>query len=184
MRDPRRIPEPPWDLRGLIPERAGDLAGIIPETAGDFSGTSDLLPPTQNRGTARRQRQFARCSVSRIPQWYSPAMHGTPMMARAARSRQASSVARQISSVRRINNLQAKEKIFKPSVALQKFTSQVGRVCWKEASGWVRSPAVQQGDIIRSFGDGSVDGECPARPLEFRADDIVRGILLLFRLSF
>ena len=53
MRDPRRIPEPPGDLRGLIPERAGDLARIIPETAGGFSGTSDLLPPRQNRGAAR-----------------------------------------------------------------------------------------------------------------------------------
>ena len=53
MRDPRRIPEPPGDLRGLIPEHAGDLAGIIPETAGDFSGTSDLPPPRQNRGAAR-----------------------------------------------------------------------------------------------------------------------------------
>jgi hypothetical protein len=49
------------------------------------------------------------------------------MMARAARSRQASSVARQISSGRCINNLQAKEKIFEQSVALQNFTSQV----WK-----------------------------------------------------
>jgi hypothetical protein len=52
------------------------------------------------------------------------------MMARAARSRQASSVARQISSGRRINNLQAKEKIFKQSVALQNFISQV----WKSVA--------------------------------------------------
>jgi hypothetical protein len=44
------------------------------------------------------------------------------MMARAARSRRASSVARQISSGRCINNLQAKEKkIFEQSVALQNF---------------------------------------------------------------
>jgi hypothetical protein len=47
------------------------------------------------------------------------------MMACAARSRQASSGARQISSRRHINNLQAKEKIFEQSVALRSFTSQL-----------------------------------------------------------
>ena len=54
MRDPRRIPEPPGDIRGLIPESAGDLAGIIPETAGDILRTADLLPPPRQSGRAAR----------------------------------------------------------------------------------------------------------------------------------
>jgi hypothetical protein len=140
MRDPRRIPEPPGDLRGLIPESAGDLAGIIPETAGDILGT--FWPSASATQEAAgilgwRARQVDCCSVSRIPQWHNPPIHGTRMMARVARSRQASSVARQIFSGRRINNLQAKERIFAQSVARQRFTSQCGKVCWKDASGLI-----------------------------------------------
>jgi len=43
VRDPRRIPELPGDLRGLIPESAGDFRGLIPESVGDFLGISPCI---------------------------------------------------------------------------------------------------------------------------------------------
>ncbi|PYY21115.1 MAG: hypothetical protein DMG62_20325 [Acidobacteria bacterium] len=46
------------------------------------------------------------------------------MMARAARPRQASSVARQIYSPKRTNNLQARGEIFEQSVALPRLHTQ------------------------------------------------------------
>src|SRR5438270_5997518 len=54
-----------------------------------------------------------------MPKWYTPAIRGTPMLAHRARSRQASSVARQLFCIRYINNLQARKEIFEQSVALQ-----------------------------------------------------------------
>ena len=130
---------------------------ISPQIPGDL--TSELLPSV--RGMHRRPdkaagllgwraQQFACCSVSRIPYWYDPAIHGTPMMARAARSRQASSVARQISSCRHINNLQAKEKIFEQSVALGSFTPDVEECPRKKPPDECDLQLVQQ--VNRSFG--------------------------------
>jgi len=70
-------------------------------------------------------RQFAYCSVSRILKWYNPAIHGTPMMARAAAPDKLRPLLAKLFSGRRINNLQAKEKIFEQSVAQHCFTRKM-----------------------------------------------------------
>jgi hypothetical protein len=73
-----------------------------------------------------------------------------------AQKKEVSSVARQIFSARRINNLQAKEKIFEQSVALQEFTGlPVEELFRKEATGWFDLHSCKAQELlipIRRFG--------------------------------
>ena len=89
----------PAGPRGYPVKIPGDWRGYPPHSPG-----TSLLNSCQNvHGIPRRHGKTARLpgcgqiasgSVSRLPQWHNPASHGTRMMTRAARSRQASSVAR------------------------------------------------------------------------------------------
>jgi len=113
-RSPGISPQDPRGSEGIIPSFPGDLVSEV--TARTFMAN---FCSKGNVAGHRRGRQFACGSVSRLPEWHTPAIHDTRMMARAERSGQVSSVARKISSGSRINNLQGSEKIFEQSVALR-----------------------------------------------------------------
>jgi len=109
-RDPRQIPELLGDRRGSIPEVSGDTLGIVPETLRDFLGISVRIFRSEEPRLETCLRPSAALSASprsgsRIPQWEFTCSIALRIMARIAKKKQGSSVARNIFSAQTYQEL-------------------------------------------------------------------------------